>query len=64
MSIYTKTGDTGMTMLQDGKPIPKHHPIIQALAALDELNAQLGVVKSLYTAAIPGGKCRCAAGLR
>jgi len=33
-------------MLQDGIPIPKHHPTIQALAALDELNAHIGVIKS------------------
>jgi len=46
MSIYTKTGDNGKTMLQNGKPIPKHHPIIRALAALDELNAHLGIIKS------------------
>jgi len=48
MSIYTKTGDKGKTMIQNGSPIPKHHPIIQAMAALDELNAHLGMVKSLY----------------
>ena len=46
MSIYTKTGDKGKTMLQDGVPIPKHHVIIQALAALDELNSYIGIVKS------------------
>jgi len=31
-------------MLQDRVQIPKHHPIIQALAALDELNAHLGLI--------------------
>ena len=46
MNIYTKAGDKGQTMLQDGIPIPKHHPIIQAMAALDEVNAQLGMIKS------------------
>jgi len=46
LSIYTKIGDGGKTTLQDGIPIPKHHPIVIALAALDELNAHLGVVKS------------------
>ena len=46
MSIYTKTGDNGQTKLQDGISIPKHHPIIQAMAALDELNAHLGMIKS------------------
>jgi len=46
MSIYTKTGDKGQTMLQDGVLIPKHHPIVQTLAALDELNAHFGTIKS------------------
>ena len=45
MKIYTKTGDNGKTKLQDGKPIPKHHPIIQALAALDELCVHIGANK-------------------
>ena len=45
MKIYTKTGDNGKTKLQDGKPIPKHHPIIQALAALDELCVHIGASK-------------------
>ena len=49
MSIYTKTGDKGKTQLQNGAPIPKHHPIIQAMAALDELNAQLGIIKSQHS---------------
>ncbi|MCL2572410.1 MAG: ATP:cob(I)alamin adenosyltransferase [Defluviitaleaceae bacterium] len=35
-------------MLQDGILIPKHHPIIKALAALDELNAHLGQVGSEF----------------
>ncbi|MCL2404091.1 MAG: cob(I)yrinic acid a,c-diamide adenosyltransferase [Defluviitaleaceae bacterium] len=46
MSIYTRTGDNGKTMLQNGNPIPKHHPIVQAMAALDELNAHIGIIKS------------------
>jgi len=46
LNIYTKTGDTGQTMLQDGVLIPKHHPVIKALAALDELNSVLGITIS------------------
>ena len=46
MNIYTKIGDNGTTKLQDGVSIPKHHPIIQALAAFDEFNAHLGIIKS------------------
>ena len=52
MSIYTKTGDNGETMLQDGKRVPKHHLIVQALAALDEVNSHIGVIKSRAEAAL------------
>ena len=44
MSLYTKVGDGGETSLQDGVAISKQHPAVQALAALDELNASLGLV--------------------
>jgi len=46
LSIYTKIGDKGQTMLQDSTLIPKHHPVIQALSTLDELNAHMGIIKS------------------
>lgn len=42
VKIYTKTGDTGETSLY-GCRVPKGHPVLAAIGAFDELNAQLGV---------------------
>ena len=47
MKIYTKTGDTGDTSLLGGTRLPKHSIRIDAYGTVDELNAQLGVVRSL-----------------
>ncbi len=43
-SITTKSGDRGTTGLGDGTRVPKTHVRIEALGAIDELNAVLGVV--------------------
>jgi len=51
MKIYTKTGDTGDTSLYGGKRVPKHSVRIDAYGTVDELNAQLGVVRALTPAA-------------
>ncbi|GHT92667.1 cobalamin adenosyltransferase [Spirochaetia bacterium] len=45
MSITTKTGDDGTTALLSGERVPKDHPRIECLGALDELNAFLGAVR-------------------
>lgn len=45
MKIYTKTGDGGMTALFNGLRVKKSHKIIEALGAIDELNAWLGILK-------------------
>jgi cob(I)alamin adenosyltransferase len=42
--IYTKTGDAGETALGDGGRVPKNHPRIEAVGAVDELNAVLGLL--------------------
>ncbi len=42
--IYTKTGDEGMTSLGSRTRVPKDHLRVQAYGAVDELNAQIGVV--------------------
>lgn len=42
--LYTRSGDAGETGLGDGTRVPKTHPRIVALGAIDELNASLGVV--------------------
>ncbi len=45
--IYTKTGDEGMTSLRDGVRVAKDDPRIEANGQIDQLNAHLGVVRSL-----------------
>jgi cob(I)alamin adenosyltransferase len=42
--IYTKLGDAGETHLGDMSRVPKTDPRIEAFGAVDELNAQIGVV--------------------
>ena len=42
--IYTKTGDAGETALGDLSRVPKTHPRVEAFGAVDETNAQLGLV--------------------
>ncbi len=48
MSITTKRGDSGQTDLLFGHRVPKTHPRMAALGAVDELNASLGLVR-LYS---------------
>ncbi|MDO8515058.1 MAG: cob(I)yrinic acid a,c-diamide adenosyltransferase [bacterium] len=45
MKIYTKTGDNGTTSLFGGKRVSKNNKTIEALGAIDELNAWMGVLK-------------------
>ncbi|MEZ6071774.1 MAG: cob(I)yrinic acid a,c-diamide adenosyltransferase [Pirellulales bacterium] len=47
MKIYTKTGDEGQTSLLGGRRVSKSDLRIEAIGAVDELNASLGVVRSL-----------------
>ncbi len=49
-SIATRTGDDGTTSLLYGQRVPKDHPQIEALGALDELNVALGAIKPLLGA--------------
>jgi cob(I)alamin adenosyltransferase len=42
--ITTRTGDDGSTGLGDGSRIAKHHPRIQAMGDVDELNSHLGLL--------------------
>lgn len=42
--IVTRTGDGGETALGDGSRVPKDHPRVAAIGAVDELNAHLGVL--------------------
>lgn len=46
--IYTKTGDKGQCSLCDGNRIFKDDARIEAIGAIDELNAVLGVVSATW----------------
>jgi cob(I)alamin adenosyltransferase len=46
MKVYTKQGDNGLTKLGCGSCVSKSHPSINAIGAVDELNALLGVIIS------------------
>lgn len=47
MKIYTKTGDAGETGLFGGGRVPKDDPRVEAYGEVDELNAALGLARSL-----------------
>jgi cob(I)alamin adenosyltransferase len=49
--IYTKTGDQGETSLGDGERVPKDHARVAAYGSVDELNAVLGVLRSMLATA-------------
>jgi cob(I)alamin adenosyltransferase len=49
MSIITKTGDAGTTGLMYGRRVPKNHPRIETVGAIDELNAALGLARATAT---------------
>ena len=45
--IYTKTGDEGMTSLREGVRVPKDDLRIEVNGQIDQLNAHLGIVRSM-----------------
>lgn len=47
MSIATKTGDLGTTGMLYNRRLPKSHPRVEAVGALDELNAAIGLARAL-----------------
>lgn len=47
MKIYTRSGDDGTTGLYGGGRVAKSDPRIEAIGAVDELNAYLGIVRTL-----------------
>ena len=49
MKIYTRSGDFGETGLYGGERVRKDDPLIQALGDIDELNASLGVARTLLS---------------
>lgn len=48
-SFYTRTGDNGTTGLLGPNRVPKDHPRLEAVGALDEANAALGVARAACT---------------
>lgn len=48
--VYTRTGDKGMTGIHGGTRVPKDDIRIEANGCLDELNAVIGVVRSMLPA--------------
>ena len=44
--VTTGSGDDGTTGTADGQRLPKHHPRIEALGAIDELNSHLGLLRA------------------
>jgi cob(I)alamin adenosyltransferase len=46
MSIVTKTGDRGTTVLMYNRRVPKCHPRVEACGAVDELNAAIGLARA------------------
>ena len=49
--VVTRGGDAGMTALADGSRVAKHNVRIEAVGAVDEANASLGVLRALVGAA-------------
>jgi cob(I)alamin adenosyltransferase len=49
MKIYTKTGDQGSTGLFGGGRVPKDDIRVQAYGDVDELNAVIGMARSIET---------------
>ena len=47
VKIYTRTGDSGETSLFDGRRVSKSEPRVAAYGDVDELNAWLGLVRSV-----------------
>lgn len=45
--IYTRTGDKGMTGIHGGRRVAKDDIRIEANGTLDELNCQIGIVRSM-----------------
>jgi len=49
VKIYTRTGDAGDTGLFGGGRVSKTHPRVEAYGDVDELNAAIGLARSIET---------------
>ena len=45
--IYTRKGDDGKTALIGGDRVSKHHIRVESYGTVDELNSQLGLIRSM-----------------
>ncbi|MGD9762255.1 MAG: cob(I)yrinic acid a,c-diamide adenosyltransferase [Candidatus Binatia bacterium] len=52
--VYTRTGDRGTTALVGGERVAKDSRRVECYGAIDELNAVLGLVRSVNATAAPG----------
>lgn len=52
--FYTRTGDDGHTGTLGETRLPKHHPRLETLGALDEASAALGLARALSKSAQTG----------
>ena len=53
--IYTRTGDAGTTGIHGGTRVPKDDARIEANGDLDELNCQIGIVRSMLRCRVKPG---------
>ena len=51
--IYTKGGDKGQTSLGRGERVTKHDPRVEAYGTVDELNAVIGMARSVIARVEP-----------
>ena len=61
MRIYTRGGDKGKTGIHGGERVDKDDIRIEANGTLDELNAEIGIVRTLLSVDIESerpGSCR------
>ena len=61
MKIYTRTGDSGETGLLGGIRVSKDHLVVRACGGLDEVNSQIGLVRS---GELPKQVDECLAGIQ
>lgn len=59
MRIYTRTGDEGETSLFGGQRVQKDAPRVEAYGVIDELNAALGLARSLLNDTEMAGLLEC-----
>jgi cob(I)alamin adenosyltransferase len=50
VKIYTRTGDSGETLLFGGARVPKNDPRIEAYGTVDELNGFVGLARASWPA--------------